>query len=98
MPQAGTRSRSPRICFSHRFYCALAADSEVLLDGSDFYDCVFVCVWEVFTIGVRSVYDISVIGDITHGDISVISRARDPRYDFSPKHMTMNWIIVDHTI
>ena len=65
MPQAGTRSRSPRICFSHRFYCALAADSEVLLDGSDFYDCVFVCVWEVFTIGVREVYDISVIGDIT---------------------------------
>ena len=80
MPQAGTpRSRSPRICFSHRFYCALAADSEVLLDGSDFYDCVFVCVWEVFTIGVircgeKCMYDISVMGDITHGDISLISR------------------------
>ena len=80
MPQAGTRSRSPRICFSHRSYCALAADSEVLLDGSDFYDCVFVCVWEVFTIGVRTEkcsstqYDISVIGDITHGDFSMISR------------------------
>ena len=55
MPSHVPGAVDPAFAFHTGYYCALAAGSEVLLDGSDFYDCVCVRLGLVLTIGVKCV-------------------------------------------